>query len=88
MVVDDRMHTSIHPPPIGWFSYCAIESFGSIGVSLFWAFVNATIDLEGKLMYICYHPHPHPHTPKTHRRQEGVRAHSLTHPLTHTHTPI
>ncbi|TFJ83261.1 hypothetical protein NSK_005423 [Nannochloropsis salina CCMP1776] len=32
---------------VGWFSYCAIESFGSIGVSLFWAFVNSTIDLEG-----------------------------------------
>lgn len=32
---------------LGWFSYCAIESFGSIGVSLFWAFVNSTIDLEG-----------------------------------------
>lgn len=35
----------LHQP--GWFSYCAIESFGSIGVSLFWAFVNSTIDLEG-----------------------------------------
>jgi AAA family ATP:ADP antiporter len=35
------------PRPTGWFSYCAIESFGSIGVALFWAFVNATIDLEG-----------------------------------------
>jgi len=32
---------------LGWISYCAIESFGSIGVSLFWAFVNATIDFEG-----------------------------------------
>ncbi len=40
----------LHPPTFlstGWVSYCAIESFGSIGVSLFWAFVNATIDLEG-----------------------------------------
>ena len=26
--------------PLGWISYCAIESFGSIYVSLFWAFVN------------------------------------------------
>ncbi|KAJ1452110.1 ADP/ATP carrier protein [Pelagophyceae sp. CCMP2097] len=32
---------------IGWISYCAIESFGSIGVSLFWAFTNSTYNLEG-----------------------------------------
>jgi AAA family ATP:ADP antiporter len=32
---------------LGWVSYCAIESFGSIGVSLFWAFTNSTIDLAG-----------------------------------------
>jgi len=32
---------------LGWISYCAIESFGSIGVRLFWAFVNSTISLEG-----------------------------------------
>ena len=25
---------------LGWVSYCAIESFGSIGVTNFWAFVN------------------------------------------------
>lgn len=27
-------------------SYCAIESFGSIGVSLFWAFVNSSVNVE------------------------------------------
>jgi AAA family ATP:ADP antiporter len=32
--------------PLGWISYCAIESFGSIGVSLFWAFANTVYDLE------------------------------------------
>mmetsp|Transcript_18422 Transcript_18422/g.25311 ORF Transcript_18422/g.25311 Transcript_18422/m.25311 type:complete len:525 (+) Transcript_18422:66-1640(+) len=32
---------------IGWVSYCTIESFGSICISLFWAFVNSSIDLEG-----------------------------------------
>lgn len=32
---------------LGWVSYCAIESFGSIGVSLFWAFTNSTYSLEG-----------------------------------------
>ena len=32
---------------IGWLSYCSIESFGSIGVSLFWAFTNSTYNLEG-----------------------------------------
>ncbi len=42
--IPTRLHPSIHA---GWVSYCAIESFGSIGVSLFWAFVNATMDLEG-----------------------------------------
>mmetsp|Transcript_27507 Transcript_27507/g.82583 ORF Transcript_27507/g.82583 Transcript_27507/m.82583 type:complete len:192 (-) Transcript_27507:3-578(-) len=26
---------------MGWVSYCGIESFGSIGVSLFWAFTNS-----------------------------------------------
>ncbi|CAM9593200.1 unnamed protein product, partial [Discosporangium mesarthrocarpum] len=31
---------------LGWVSYCAIESFGSICVSLFWAFVNSTMNLE------------------------------------------
>ncbi|KAG5184352.1 hypothetical protein JKP88DRAFT_269750 [Tribonema minus] len=32
---------------LGWVSYCAIESFGSICVSLFWAFVNSTMNFEG-----------------------------------------
>jgi len=32
---------------IGWISYCGIESFGSIAVSLFWAFTNSTYNLEG-----------------------------------------
>ncbi|KAH8097520.1 TLC ATP/ADP transporter [Aureococcus anophagefferens] len=32
---------------LGWVSYCSIESFGSIGVSLFWAFTNSTYNLEG-----------------------------------------
>mmetsp|Transcript_7572 Transcript_7572/g.19301 ORF Transcript_7572/g.19301 Transcript_7572/m.19301 type:complete len:452 (-) Transcript_7572:418-1773(-) len=31
---------------IGWVSYCAIESFGSIFVSLFWSFVNSSVSLE------------------------------------------
>ena len=31
---------------IGWVSYCAIESFGSLGVTIFWAFVNSSVDLE------------------------------------------
>ncbi|CAN0028996.1 unnamed protein product, partial [Laminaria digitata] len=31
---------------IGWISYCAIESFGSICVSLFWAFVNSSMNVE------------------------------------------
>ncbi|CAN0371549.1 unnamed protein product, partial [Ectocarpus sp. 8 AP-2014] len=31
---------------IGWISYCAIESFGSICVSLFWAFVNSSVNVE------------------------------------------
>lgn len=33
--------------PAGWVSYCAIESFGSICVSLFWAFVNSSMNVEG-----------------------------------------
>jgi len=32
---------------LGWVSYCTIESFGSICISLFWAFVNSSINLEG-----------------------------------------
>jgi ATP:ADP antiporter, AAA family len=31
---------------LGWISYCAIESFGSIGVTNFWAFANSVYDLE------------------------------------------
>mmetsp|Transcript_42672 Transcript_42672/g.72662 ORF Transcript_42672/g.72662 Transcript_42672/m.72662 type:complete len:503 (-) Transcript_42672:295-1803(-) len=31
---------------LGWVSYCAIESFGSIGVTHFWAFANSVYDLE------------------------------------------
>ena len=31
---------------LGWISYCAIESFGSIMVSLFWSFVNSSVSLE------------------------------------------
>jgi len=32
--------------PIGWISYCAIESFGSVMVSLFWSFTNSNFDLK------------------------------------------
>lgn len=31
---------------IGWVCYFAIESYGSLAVALFWAFTNASIDLE------------------------------------------
>jgi len=31
---------------LGWFSYCGIESFGSVMVSLFWSFANSNIGLE------------------------------------------
>lgn len=31
---------------LGWISYCAIESFGSVMVSLFWSFTNSNFDLE------------------------------------------
>lgn len=31
---------------VGWFSFVAIESYGSLAVALFWAFTNATVDLE------------------------------------------
>lgn len=31
---------------LGWVSYCAIESFGSVMVSLFWSFANSNISLE------------------------------------------
>jgi AAA family ATP:ADP antiporter len=31
---------------IGWISYCAIESFGSVMVSLFWSFANSSFSLE------------------------------------------
>jgi AAA family ATP:ADP antiporter len=31
---------------IGWCSYCAIESYGSLMVALFWSFTNSIMDLE------------------------------------------
>eukprot|EP00752_Nemacystus_decipiens_P012038 g10673.t1 len=31
---------------VGWLSFVAIESYGSLAVALFWAFTNATVDLE------------------------------------------
>lgn len=31
---------------LGWISYCSIESFGSVMVSLFWSFVNSNFNLE------------------------------------------
>ena len=31
---------------LGWISYCSIESFGSVMVSLFWSFTNSNFDLE------------------------------------------
>ena len=31
---------------LGWVSYCAIESFGSVMVSLFWSFANSNFSLE------------------------------------------
>lgn len=31
---------------LGWVSYCTIESFGSVMVSLFWSFANSNISLE------------------------------------------
>ena len=31
---------------LGWISYCGIESFGSVMVSLFWSFANSNITLE------------------------------------------
>jgi len=31
---------------LGWVSYCGIESFGSVMVSLFWSFANSNITLE------------------------------------------
>ena len=31
---------------LGWISYCAIESFGSIVVQCYWALVNASVDVE------------------------------------------
>lgn len=31
---------------LGWVSYCTIESFGSVMVSLFWSFANSNITLE------------------------------------------
>ncbi len=31
---------------LGWISYCSIESYGSVMVSLFWSFANSNIKLE------------------------------------------
>jgi AAA family ATP:ADP antiporter len=31
---------------LGWISYCTIESYGSVMVSLFWSFANSNIKLE------------------------------------------
>jgi AAA family ATP:ADP antiporter len=31
---------------LGWISYCGIESFGSVMVSLFWSFANSNFSLE------------------------------------------
>jgi ATP:ADP antiporter, AAA family len=31
---------------LGWVSYCSIESFGSVMVTLFWSFANSNISLE------------------------------------------
>jgi AAA family ATP:ADP antiporter len=31
---------------LGWISYCAIESFGSVMVALFWSFTNSNFHLE------------------------------------------
>mmetsp|Transcript_16272 Transcript_16272/g.32726 ORF Transcript_16272/g.32726 Transcript_16272/m.32726 type:complete len:775 (+) Transcript_16272:172-2496(+) len=31
---------------LGWISYCSIESFGSVMVSLFWSFANSNFDIE------------------------------------------
>jgi ATP:ADP antiporter, AAA family len=31
---------------LGWISYCSIESFGSVMVTLFWSFANSNISLE------------------------------------------
>lgn len=31
---------------LGWISYCTIESFGSVMVSLFWSFTNSNFSLE------------------------------------------
>ena len=39
---------------IGWVSYFAIESFGSLVVQLFWAFVNSSVDLSFAKSYFGY----------------------------------
>jgi AAA family ATP:ADP antiporter len=31
---------------LGWVSYCGIESFGSVMVSLFWSFANSNFNIE------------------------------------------
>lgn len=32
---------------LGWASYLAIESYGSLTVAMFWAFTNSSVHLEG-----------------------------------------
>ena len=31
---------------LGWVSYCAIESFGSVVIQCYWALVNASVDVK------------------------------------------
>lgn len=52
LLADPTIGLSADLPPspsrwLGWLSYFAIESYGSIAVSLFWAFVNSTYSYEG-----------------------------------------
>jgi len=39
---------------LGWLSYCAIESFGSLVVTNFWALVNASVDVNFSKKYYGY----------------------------------
>jgi len=40
-------NTAIHPRRlIGWISYVAIESYISLAVTLFWSFMNASVDMD------------------------------------------
>lgn len=45
-------HAPTHRTPptgrlLGWASYLAIESYGSLTVAMFWAFTNSSVHLEG-----------------------------------------